>query len=817
MADFPHISFPGRTESLPYSGFGRKINSNAPRENRQGHGAKIRTSMEESVQEFTGGDEDYDFVYVEFDSAIDFELDLDKFEDAEGNFRLAFCRELVKKDDQQEKILYRAAVYLNKKAVGVFLNKVEQYINEDTAGGNPRNASLVSNIEEIRAATLESFWQEKDYNFPAENENVWWEVWIEKAGRSFEETKLSLSEGEIEVNPRTLNFPEHIVFLVKGTPAMLGNQLLYLDNLAELRKPIETTEFFANLDKEWEEEFIDELKQRVINRIGEEPVSVCLLDTGVNRENPLLKELIPEGNLDAVNPAWTKADSLRHGHGTPMAGLILYGDLTGPLNSGDQITVSVNLESIKIKDVRENDPELYGQITLEAIATGEIMYPENKRVVCMAITTSDKGYCGKPSSWSAAIDQQLFGTLEERNDKTLFFVSSGNLFLNKRLEYPLSNDDFSIQDPAQSCNAITVGAYTELDRLDVEEFPGAELLAPRGGMSPCNSTSIGWDNPWPRKPDIVLEGGNAGILNNELLDVESLKLLSTGVGGIGRSWLTTMADTSASTALASKMAAELYAEYPNLRPETIRALLIHSADWNEEMLGNRPLEELSSNEKKQLLSRVGYGIPNLGKARYSTKNYLTLIAERTLTPYKKEKSVVKTNEFHLFDLPWPKDILTELAELNVTLKVTLSYFIEPNPGSKVYAHASSYQSHGLRFGMIDRNESTDAFKARISKVLREEQEDYAAEGNENWILGSRVRDKGSLHKDIWKGAAADLALRNKIAVFPTVGWWKNRKKLERYNLHVQYSLIVSIETEPSEVDIYTPIYNEINIPIEIES
>ena len=81
MSDHPHIIFTGRTESFPYSGFGRKIIPNAERENRQAHGKKIQSSMEDAVQEFSGGDEDFQFIYVEFDSAIDFELDLNKFED----------------------------------------------------------------------------------------------------------------------------------------------------------------------------------------------------------------------------------------------------------------------------------------------------------------------------------------------------------------------------------------------------------------------------------------------------------------------------------------------------------------------------------------------------------------------------------------------------------------------------------------------------------------------------------------------------------------------------------------------------------------
>src|SRR5690606_10903967 len=111
-------------------------------------------------------------------------------------------------------------------------------------------------------------------------------------------------------------------------------------------------------------------------------------------------------------------------------------------------------------------------------------------------------------------------------------------------------------------------------------------------------------------------------------------------------------------------------------------------------------------------------------------------------------------------------------------KITLSYFIEPNPGNKQYELSASYKSHGLRFKMINPNESLSVFKGRISKSLRGE--DYTGEGSDHWILGSQIRDKGSIHKDIWEGTAADLATRNKIAVYPIGGWWKNRKKLERY-------------------------------------
>lgn len=270
-------------------------------------------------------------------------------------------------------------------------------------------------------------------------------------------------------------------------------------------------------------------------------------------------------------------------------------------------------------------------------------------------------------------------------------------------------------------------------------------------------------------------------------------------------------------ALASKFASELYQQYPDYKPETIRALIVHSAEWNETMLNGNRISELNPEQKIELLSKVGYGIPDLNKAKYSAENSLNIIAERSLKPFKYEDNRVKTNEFHLFDLPWPADILTELAEIEVKLKITLSYFVEPNPGNRRYEDDQSYKSHGLRFKMIDRTEGLTPFKARVSKAIRDGLDEYVQEGSENWILGSQVRDKGSIHKDMWIGPAADLALRNKIAIYPVGGWWKKRKKLRRYTSSVNYSLVISIETDSTDVDIYNNVLSQIEVPISIST
>ena len=72
---------------------------------------------------------------------------------------------------------------------------------------------------------------------------------------------------------------------------------------------------------------------------------------------------------------------------------------------------------------------------------------------------------GTPSSWSSAIDYELFNC-----DKKTFCISAGNVdYLDDTFNYISSNINAPIENPAQSWNAITIGAYTQKDTITDEE------------------------------------------------------------------------------------------------------------------------------------------------------------------------------------------------------------------------------------------------------------------------------------------------------------------------------------------------------------
>lgn len=819
--NFDHIILSGYTTTEQYTSpnTGRD-RVNPINRNRNSHGNTLITQLGMAITSFRQHSET-EFVYLEFISEKDCLLAFDSFEDGRSGDHRFISSKLEKVTiDGQEYERYRACVYLNTNGISKFLNKIQTYLNpeNDSELGNPRNTKLLNNIAEIQQATLASFWQEDEIEFPNQNQEVWWEIWLRR-----EDTRNDVREDEgiinmffdniIEVAERRLLFPEHIVRMVKTTARILSTTILYSDKLAELRKPKEAADFFTGLESDDANDWVQDLKGRTIDRTTDDSVIVCILDTGVNRGHPLLENFLPEGNMDSVQPEWGTADTHRHGHGTPMAGSILYGDLTDIIQDTSDIEIFHRLESIKlIHPDNPHQPELYGAVMEEAVARATILNSSKKRVITMAITAKDGRDRGKPSSWSSAVDKIAFGEEGTSNDKSMFCVSGGNTEINDASQYPRKNFDESIHDPAQAFNALTIGAYTQKTVIDQNLFRGATPLVNAGGMSPSNSTSLTWDNSWAIKPELVLEGGNYGVHNNGLIDPDSLRLLS-----VGKNFLTdpfySFGDTSGATGIASRYAALLTSQYPTLWPETIKGLLVHSSNWTSEMLGNRNINELSRADFKELLRIFGYGVPNFQKAVRSANNSLTLIAQETLTPYRVDGSTVKTNDMHLHELPWPADVLTSLFDSEVTLTVTLCYFIEPNPGNKQYTQSYYYQSHGLRFKMIDAGESFENFRERVNREARSEEINVPYPG-ESWIIGAQVRDKGSIHKDMWKGNAAELATRNIIAINPVNGWWKTRKKLERYNNTVRYSLIISIDSPNIDIDLYTPVINQIDISIQ---
>ncbi len=685
--------------------------------------------------------------------------------------------------------------------------------------------ALLDTILAIRSAELRALWTDDLALLPQDaQEPIWWEVWLPVRGDRnavLADFRKLAALANCQVSEHHISFPERSVVLMYGSQQQFATSVLTLNCVAELRRAKETAEFFDGMTPAEQQEWSAEPLARLTVAAEDDSVPrVCLLDSGVNRGHPLLSPFIAAADLHAVQPAWGVDDTANHGTG--LAGLAALGDMTTVLESDGPLQVEHRLESVKLtpyQGANAGDSRQHGYLFAEAVARPEVAAPARPRVFTSAVTSSDDRDKGRPSAWSATVDRLASDYDGNGQFPRLFVLCAGNTEDAQTWDaYPAGLSTRGIRDPGQAWNALTVGAYTEKVNITEADAQGYVPVAPEGGISPYSRTSSGWNSAWPLKPDVVLEGGNAGRNALGSVGIRSLHLLTTHNSPQERLFTTTNA-TSAASALGARMAAQLMAAYPALRPETIRALIVHSAEWTDAMrAGYLPAQGTpTKSDYANLIRHCGWGVPNLDQALWSAGNSLTLIVEDQVHPFKKVASRgIVTRDMNLHTLPWPREQLLALPpDTPVELCITLSYFIEPNPSARGITSKFHYPSHRLRFDVQRPLDATTAdFVARINAAAELEDDGAPIDPKDpNWMLGDTKRHRGSLHKDVWRGSAAELANRGFVAVYPSKGWWRTRPAQERYNLPARYSLIVSIRTPETDVDLYTPIPSMIAAPI----
>lgn len=720
----------------------------------------------------------------------------------------------------------QATIYIQEKDRKKLNSALSSYISKNRKdNGKPVNEPLVSKIDDFSKATFENLWTDS-LDFVPKTNQIWVELWIKEGRQNFEKIQNSLKKTcdvySIKVSDSILYFPERTIIYIKANIKQLEELVNSFDYIAEFRKPEELNEFWQNQgpteQSSWITDLLSKIKFKKTNNF------ITILDTGVNNGHELLKPILLDENRLTADINWgvdDKADSRYIGHGTQMAGIAIYGDLKEKLQAPNSIEINTQLESVKIiprTGINRNKDIPF--ITKNAVNIAITSNPLLHRIYCLAITGTNKFEFGKPTTWSATIDEIVNG--QDELDKKLFLISAGNVRHEDDFEkYPENNLNCQVESPAQSWNSITVGAFTE------KILPNHKTLALKGELSPFSRTSNGWGDNWPIKPEILFEGGNMKKLSNGQVDGDNELGLLTTSHDVLRNNFAIIDATSSATALCAYFMAALRNQYPIAWEETLRGLLIHSASWTEAMK-----KQLKFDRKQQsivqMLRTYGYGVPNLEKALRCKNNYLTFISEETIQPYiKVPGKSARTNNAHYYEFPWPKEALENLGEKSVTLRVTLSYFIEPNPGEKGYSTKYSYQSAALKFSLIRPGESSENFIARTNRInkdnLRKELGLVKGEkipeielntntGNERWTLGADNTFKGSIHSNFWEGNAVEIASCNFLAVYPqATGWWKNLKSKKKFNQKLRYSLIVSIETPENSTDIYTEIAQKVKI------
>lgn len=686
-----------------------------------------------------------------------------------------------------------ASVYLPSKNKSWLTKKLDQYVKPVEEGEKPKNKALINSIESVNTTTARSLFPDKEeYDALQPLRESCFEIWLDVVDdEEISKSKRILNQLGIRLaQDAVLKFEHVTVLLVNATKEALDDIPFSLDYVEAIRCYYSPNDLLVN--NEQEREWADLILDDVVLNVNEDSVIVGVLDGGINNGHPMLAPFLPDNRRATVI---ANTNIFHEGnHGTGMAGLVEYGDLTDFLGRRGHMEIKHALVSIKMLSRIPNEKHLYGIITEEAIEKADQL---GAKITCMAVTENYERNDGSPTSWSAAIDNALFN---DGNCDRLMLVSAGNTYPGDidAADYKNSLVTSSIQSPGQSQNAIVVGAYTQ---RTICQSPEYTAIAPPNGISPYTRTSWLWRRN-SIKPDIVMEGGNIGHHNTQgNWPLDELGLVTT-CPDFYKEPLMSFNATSAATALAARLAARIQTANPGISALSVRALMVHSASWTREM-------KALSQKPADIMKYCGYGVPDEHQAVVSTGTHATFIVENELIPFNEDGTY---KEMHFYALPWPKELLEQMHDESVKFRATLSYYIEPSPSFKSDYDRYRLASAGLAFDVKTSRETREQFIARKNK------QKLVAEKSKNdpdrWEVGITLRGNSTVQSDWFECTARELAECNEIAVLPQSGWWKFRK-IEKVHNRIKYSLVVSIET--AETEIYDAVRIAVGqaVPIEV--
>lgn len=694
--------------------------------------------------------------------------------------------------------------------------KIDEFADASklTPKGHPQHMPLVAPVREIRRASLAEIAEAVLLTTAADSPH-----WIEVGCRGgiYDPASTARSRREIarqlaRIAPAPglaaqFTATSQVIFYTKLTVEQMRALLDATDCIYEI--------FLAEPKiRDWlmhEHEIVD-LTAHVMTPPPADAAGVVLLDSGIAPHHLLLQPALL--SADSVVPGIDSGVDV-DGHGTEMAGIALHADGVGDAVALGSSQAGHWVQSVKIitrdsNSSAESARAIWPPMTVEAVAKAEAHEKVDRRVFAMAVTAAIEPLV--PTNWSQAIDQLAYNDGHGR----VICISAGNADsadVNVLNGYPQLNLVQSIEDPSQAWNALTIGAFTSRDQMPKDDtYREYSPIAPAGGISPHTTSCPLSADRVPNKPEIVFEGGNVAF-NGALPDATVATLTGLTTGHRPNRPLSLIWATSEATARAAHLGATVWTANPALRPETVRGLMVHAAQWTDLMR-----EQFASLDDR--LRICGHGVPDPATAVWCARERATVIVEdsmpnavmverpRPKPPKRKGVPPTKPEPEHIakfFRLPIDDQTLLEHAG-EVELRVTLSYFAEVQTYRR-----RAMRGLDLRWDMQGPQESEDVFRWRVNKRVRENTQEKLKGKSFKWEIGPERRERGTVQSDRWTGPASFLAGSKLIAVMPVMGWWNQYVAFRTKEL--PFSLIVTVRTPG--LDIYSVIELALKPPITV--
>ncbi len=477
-------------------------------------------------------------------------------------------------------------------------------------------------------------------------------------------------------------------------------------------------------------------------------VIIGIIDSGLSSEHPFLVGSVA-GSFG--EPAGLGDDDAKE-HGTPVAGVAVYGDLRGKLTTTPlQARFRVALAKVVNAEGRFDDEAL---VPTQMEGSIRRLHGEfGCRVINISLGDIKRPAGPKPSAWASVLDELA------RELDIVIVVSTGNAS-GKHLAalgdgiaaaFPdfILHDSNRIIEPATAVNVLTVGSVAHSNGLADADADNVGVRSIAEALQPSPFTRVGPGSNNAIKPDLVDFGGtvvfdgptqrlqdgsnraNAGILttNSDYL----------------RQLLTYRSGTSFAAPLVAYKAALLIEAFPEATSNLIRALLALSAEHP-----TSALECLPRDDDDAVFNVLGYGIADIEKALSSDDNRVILVREDTLA----------VDKFAVYEVPIPEIFQTSKGSRQI--RVALS-FDPPVRHTRV-----DYAGNKMGFHLLRGTNAQEVFDA-FRKWEKEEGDAVTiAEGLKCSLKpGAQRRERGTLqcgtfvaHRSIERyGSSYFLAVR----------------------------------------------------------
>jgi hypothetical protein len=529
---------------------------------------------------------------------------------------------------------------------------------------------------------------------------------------------------------------------------------------------------------------------------------VTVLDGGIIPEHPLVQTSLHGLQHESFLPDNASVlDEGTEGHGTAIVSLVALSSLRQALLNGGRIR-PVRTVVARVLDGNTRVPENLNLKEVIPRAAQRMRDSHGAKIANHSLASHAPFNRNRMSVWGETLDRLAY---DDGGAGFLIVTATGNIDGKvsptiAQIEEWLTNPGYPsflleercrLRNPAQAINVLTVGAYVPEAgaAFHLRAALGHQCVGQTNQPSPFTRSGFGYLNEV--KPEVVEEGGNwyrdeGGRLNRQpqITDVAVANSQFAVTGHLVKF----ETGTSVSAPCVAHLAARVLEVLPAAGVDLLRSLIVNSAAW--------PARVGSIEDTLRLF---GYGVPNKERAMQPGGPRALMFVEDSIL----------IGHVQFFRVPFPSDMFDTSPETVIRVSVTLAYRAPVRKSSR------RYRGTVLEWKFGKRGEALPHFRQRcaaMSPLETDEVEDDVEEGpigDWNWVLGSRIKNRGTVQKDWFEAPAQEFGDELFIAVIGRRGWLSKKRQDEGFNQ--DYAVSVCIEA----VGVAIPIHERIETLVRI--